>query len=335
MAAELPPDLQAADWGGFADLVREIVRLEKRALARKQRLLEATAREALRYRAEDVEPTPELLRAVAARDVYFQRLLELQQRLVDIRRVALVDFLAAEGVRIRSPRDLEKWLRSAGPQAAFLGVVARVAADAAVRKIAKLRRVTDEEVVIRIYQEVRAALDKSYGFLLDSAHDDPDLAVLARECFSEFEDALLVFSEDRRLQHWPLLRFAQALLAVLLDEEELAFAKALVRHQFQQRVDSLDEMNWKSVAEEMGSTADALRMRWKRLKHRLAEVLSIVLGEMLRLLPQSSPEVQRRLLQLAEHLYGPGVLRPKGRSRSKRDQSPSESSLSSPPRHLH
>jgi hypothetical protein len=62
-------------------------------------------------------------------------------------------------------------------------------------------------------------------------------------------------------------------------------------------------------------------------------VLSIVLGEMLRL-PQS-PEAQRRLLQLAERHYGPGVLRPKGRSRSKRDQSPSESSLSSPPRHLH
>jgi hypothetical protein len=334
MAAELPPNLRAIDWGGFANLVREVVvQLGESALARKQRLLEANAREILRYRTEGVEPTEELVERLADRDIYLRKALELERRLVIIRRVALIHFLESEGIHVRGARDLEKWVRTAGPQAAFLDAVTRVAASAAVREVLRRRRISDEQAVLEIYERVKQALDRAYPFLFDHAYEHPHLSALAREAFSELEPALLVFFEDQRLQHWPLHRLTAALLAVVLSEEELAFAKALVRHRFRQQVESLDEMNWRSVAEEMGTTSDALRARWRRLKHRLAEVLSIVVGEMLRFLPQSRPEAQRQLLQLVERLYGPGALR-RSRSRSSGSQRPQqpEPKPDSPPR---
>ena len=331
---ELPPELRGLNWSGLSELVREVATLERSALERKEKLLRETAHEVLRLNLAGVEPTQQLVERLAAQDVYLRKVIELEKRVVVIRRVALIDFLASEGVSVRGPRDLQRWIRTAGPQAAFLDAVTRVAASAAVREVSKRRKISDEEVVIEVYKRIQKALHVAYNHLFDGAHEDPHLALLARECFSEFEGAFLVFTEDQRLQRWPLLRFAQALLAVVLNEEEIAFARALVRHQFQQRLDSLDELNWKSVAEEMGSTSDAVRARWRRLKGRLAEVLSVVVAETLRL-PRPQPEAQQRLVQIIERLYGPGVLRPKSRSRSKRDQSPSESSLSSPPRHLH
>jgi hypothetical protein len=218
----------------------------------------------------------------------------------------------------------------------FFDVVARVAATVAVKRLAKRRTLDDTEAVLYLYEQVREALNRSYAFLLDDSYEDPHLASLANEFFEEFEGALIVFFEDQTRRRWALIRLLQALLAVVLDESEIRFARALLRYRFRQQAESLDEMNWRSVAEEMGTTSDSLRMRWRRLKHRLAEVLSILVGEMLRLLPQSSPEAQKRLLQLVERLYGPGALRPKSRSRSRssgsqRPQQP-EPKPDSPPR---
>jgi hypothetical protein len=215
----------------------------------------------------------------------------------------------------------------------FLETVTRVAASAAVRELSKRRKISDEEVVIEVYERVQKALHVAYNHLFDDAHEDPHLASLANEFFEEFEGASIVFFEDQRLQRWYLLRLAQALLAVVLDESEIRFARALMRHRFEQGVDRIDELKWTLVAEAMGTTTNALRARWRRLKHRLAEVLSIVLGEMLRLLPQSSPEAQRRLFQLVERLYGPGALR-RSRSRSSGSQRPQqpEPKPDSPPR---
>jgi hypothetical protein len=187
--------------------------------------------------------------------------------------------------------------------------------------------------VIRIYQEVRAALDKSYGFLLDSTHEDPDLASLANEFFEEFEGALIVFFEDQRLQRWVVLRLAQALLAVVLDESEVRFARALLRHRLEQGVHSVDEINWVLVAEAMGTTPNAVRMRWRRLKVRLGEILAVVVSEALRFVPQSEPEARQRLVQIIERLYGPGVLR-RSRPKSSGGQRPQqpEPKPGSPPR---
>jgi hypothetical protein len=199
----------------------------------------------------------------------------------------------------------------------FLETITRVAASVAIREVAKRRAISDEEAVIEIYERVKQALDRAYPFLFDHAYEHPHLSALAREAFSELEPALLVFFEDQTLRRWYFLRLAQALLAVVLTDKELAFVRALVRHRFEQEVDQIDRLKWAPVAETMGTTPSALRARWRRLKHRLAEVLSIVVGEMLRFLPQSRPEAQRQLLQLVERLYDLGVLHPKGRSRSR------------------
>jgi hypothetical protein len=218
----------------------------------------------------------------------------------------------------------------------FLETITRVAASAAVREVAKRRKISDEEVVIEVYKRIQKALHVAYNHLFDDAHEDPHLALLARECFSEFEDALLVFSEDQRLQRWPLLRLAQALLAVVLDENEVRFARALLRHRLEQGVDGVDKLNWVSVAEAMGSTADALRARWRRLKVRLGEILAVVVSEALRFVPQSESKARQRLVQIIERLYGPDVLRSKGRARpTSTRRRPSESSSDNPPRPLH
>jgi hypothetical protein len=215
----------------------------------------------------------------------------------------------------------------------FLETVTRVAADAAIRQVARLRRVTDEEAVIRIYQEVRLALDKSYEFLLDDSYEDLHLASLANEFFEEFEGALIVFFEDQTLRRWYFLRLAQALLAVVLDESEVRFARALLRHRLEQGVHSVDEINWVLVAEAMGTTPNAVRMRWRRLKVRLGEILAVVVSEALRFVPQSEPEARQRLVQIIERLYGPGVLR-RSRPKSSGGQRPQqpEPKPGSPPR---
>jgi hypothetical protein len=215
----------------------------------------------------------------------------------------------------------------------FLETITRVAASAAVRELSKRRKISDEQAVLEIYERVKQALDKAYPFLFDHACEHPHLSTLAREAFSELEPALLVFFEDQRLQHWPLRRFTAALLAVVLSEEEISYARALLRHRLEQGVHSVDEINWVLVAEAMGTTPNAVRMRWRRLKVRLGEILAVVVSEALRFVPQSEPEARQRLVQIIERLYGPGVLR-RSRPKSSGGQRPQqpEPKPGSPPR---